>query len=192
MNRRTFGKLWMSAAAAVAAPALTARAIAVGNDAGSGIPTSAETQATAAPAPVADDGQLRSEFLLELVIERGPANSVGSLGVSRIVVPVAGGTFEGPKLKGTIVAPSGDWIVARPDGSSVLDLRVVLQTEDSQKIYMTARGVAFTQPSGALYARNQPVFETGAAKYLWLNNVVAVGVYRPVPGKVTYRIYSVL
>jgi hypothetical protein len=31
-----------------------------------------------------------------------------------------------------------------------------------------------------------------ATKYLWLNNVVAVGVYRPMPEKVAYRIYRIL
>jgi hypothetical protein len=36
------------------------------------------------------------------------------------------------------------------------------------------------------------MFETGATKYLWLNNVVAVGVYRPMPEKVAYRIYRIL
>jgi len=36
------------------------------------------------------------------------------------------------------------------------------------------------------------MFETGAAKGFWLNNVVAVGVYRPMPEKVVYRIYRIL
>ena len=31
-----------------------------------------------------------------------------------------------------------------------------------------------------------------AAKYAWLNNVVAVGVYRPDLGKIAYRIYRIL
>jgi hypothetical protein len=40
--------------------------------------------------------------------------------------------------------------------------------------------------------RIQPLFETGAAKYAWINNVVAVGVYRPMPGKIAYRVYRIL
>ena len=143
-------------------------------------------------APAAEGDKLQSELLLDLVLDRGPANNVGSVGVNRVVVPVSGGTFEGPKLKGTVVGPGGDWIVVRPDGSSVLDIRIVLQTDDNQKIYMTCRGIAYSLPDGTLYARILPVFETGAAKYAWLNNVVAVGVYRPMPGKVAYRIYRIL
>ena len=100
--------------------------------------------------------------------------------------------WRDPKLKGSIIGPSGDWIVARSDGSSVLDLRLLLQTDDAQKIYMACRGIAYTPPGGTLFARILPMFETGAAKYLWLNNIVAVGVYRPMPEKVAYRIFRIL
>jgi hypothetical protein len=175
----------LTAAAGVAAtPALIA-----GND-----PAKAATprDPQSAASTATPDDKLQSELLLDLVFDKGQANSVGSIGVNRVVVPVLGGTFEGPKLKGTVTGPGGDWIVVRPDGSSVLDLRILLQTDDAQKIYMTSRGIAYTTPEGALFARIQPVFETGAAKYTWLNNVVAVGVFRPVPGKVAYRIYRIL
>jgi hypothetical protein len=142
-----------------------------------------------APAP---DDTLKSEFLVDLVIETLPIHNVGAPGVNRVIVPVSGGTFAGPKLKGTIVAPGGDWISARPDGSSLLDVRLVLQTDDAQTIYMAWHGVSFTPPGGAQYARIVPMFETGAQKYAWLNHIVSVGVHRAMPGKVAYRIYQIL
>ena len=141
-------------------------------------------------APVEES--LQSELLFELVFEKGTSTNVGSPGGSKVIVPVSAGTFEGPKLKGTIVVPSGDAITVRSDGSSVLDLRLLLQTDDGQKILMTCRGIAYTAPDGALFARLQPLFETGAEKYSWLNKVVAVGVYRAMPGKIAYRIYRIL
>ena len=140
-------------------------------------------------AGAAADDVLQSEFLLDLVIETGSANV---LGADRVVVPVSGGTFEGPTLKGTIVSPGGDWIVCRPDGSMALDVRLVLQTDDAQKISMTWRGISYTPPGGTQYARILPLFETGAAKYDYMNHLVAVGVNRPMPGKVAYRIYRIL
>lgn len=126
------------------------------------------------------------------MLDTQPANSIGSLGVNRVVVPVSGGTFEGPRLKGTVVGPGGDWIIRRPDGSSVLDVRIILQTDDGQKIYMTHRGISYTPKDGEQYWRIVPVFETGAEKYVWINNVVAVGVHRTLPGKVAYRVYQIL
>jgi hypothetical protein len=139
-------------------------------------------------AAAADDDKLQSEFLLRLALQTRPPNAVGN----RLIVPVAGGTFEGPKLKGTIVEPSGDWIVKRADGANVLDVRLVLQTDDDQKIYMSWHGIAYPMQGGGLHARIAPVFETGAARYAWLNNVLAIGVYQPMPGKVSYRVYEIL
>ena len=68
----------------------------------------------------------------------------------------------------------------------------MLQTDDDQKISMTCRGIAYPTPGGTLHARILPLFETGSANYTWLNNVVSVGVYRSVPGKVSYRVYRIL
>lgn len=94
-------------------------------------------------------------------------------------------------LKGTVISPGGDWILERPDGSRVLDVRLLLQTDDAQSMYVSWRGIAYTPPGGELFARILPVFETGAPRYSWLNNVVAVGVYRG-GGKIAYRIYRIL
>lgn len=161
-------------------------------------PTKAEEQATATPAEAqspphpAGDDKLQSEFLLDLTLQVQTPQNLGSSDGGRLIVPVSGGTFAGPRLKGTIVPPGGDWIVQRPDGSRLLDVRLLLQTEDGQKIYVSWRGIAYTPPGGTLNSRILPVFETTAPKYAWLNNVVAVGVYRPDLGKIAYRIYRIL
>jgi len=143
ITRRAFGQLLTestgTAAALVAAASLDEVAFGQSD-------TGSAAAGTSSPVPTKEGDVLRFEFLLDLTIERGTPNSVGSPGSNRVVVPVAGGTFEGPKLKGKIVNPSGDWIVARPDGSSLLDLRAVLQTTDGQNIYMTSRGIAYAQP----------------------------------------------
>lgn len=135
---------------------------------------------------------LSSEFLLDLSLDVQPGHEIGSGGVGRLVVPVTGGLFAGPRLKGRITTPGGDWIVQRADGSRLLDVRLLMETDDGQTLYVSWRGIAYTAPSGALHARILPLFETGAPKYAWLNDVVAVGVYRPGAGKIAYRIYEIL
>lgn len=192
MTRRTFSRICTVAFGAAATPPLMTGEIAARTMAASAAGVGAGPRVGPSTAQDTDAGQLRSEFLLDLVFDRGPANNVGSQGVSLTVVPVAGGTFEGSGLKGKIVGPSGDWIVSRPDGSSLLDMRMVLQTDDDQKIALTWRGIAYVQQGGDLFARILPMFETGAEKYSWLNKIVSVGVYRPVAGKVGYRVYKIL
>jgi hypothetical protein len=137
----------------------------------------------------ADATDLRSEFLFDLAVTALPPAEIAP---DRIVVAVSGGSFEGPRLKGTVIGPAGDWMVQRHDGSRLLDVRALLQTDDGERVYMMFRGIAYTPPGGTLHARILPMFETGAAKYAWLNNVVAVGLYRPTAGKILYRVYEIL
>jgi hypothetical protein len=137
----------------------------------------------------ADTADLQSEFLFDLALTTQPPAEIGA---GLTVVAVASGTFDGPKMKGTVIGPAGDWIVQRHDGSRLLDVRALLQTDDGQRVYMNWRGIAYTPPGGKLYARILPMFVTDAAKYIWLNNVAAVGVYRPTAGKILYRVYEIL
>jgi len=126
LTRRTFAKLSVAAAATVVAPVFAAT----------------KPGDAASPAPTQDD-KLQSEFLLDLTLEAQPPHSLGSAGNGRLIVLVSGGTFEGPRLKGTIITPGGDWIEQRADGSRLLDVRILLQTEDAQMIYMSWRGIAY-------------------------------------------------
>ena len=167
VSRREFYTSGLAAMAALAA-----------NDATAG---PQQTAASSAPAP------LKTEFLMDIILDVAAPQNLGA----RRIVPVTGGTFEGPKLKGTAL-PGADWILARPDGVSELNVRVTLKTDDEQLIYITYRGLMFTPKGGELYWRTTPIFETGAAKYEWLNKIIAVGVGKTVPGKAAYSIYQVL
>jgi hypothetical protein len=146
-------------------------------------------------AQASDQPQLRSEFLMEFDIELdGPGKGsaeIGHLGAMMVPTAVTGGWFEGPKLKGRLVPPGGDWLIRRPDGSLVLDLRVTMQTEDGAKILMAYRGVSYSPKGGPFYLRITPVFETSAERYLWLNNIVSVGVSKR-PAASGYRVYQIL
>ena len=140
------------------------------------------TAAASGPAP------LKTEFLMDMILDVGAPQNLGT----RRIVPVTGGTFEGPKLKGTALPGGADWILVRPDGVSELNVRVTLRTDDDQLIYITYRGLLFTPKGGEQYWRTTPIFETGSAKYDWLTKIIAVGVGKNVPGKAAYSIYQVL
>jgi hypothetical protein len=159
-----------------------------------GLSGSALSGQTAATPPANQKPEL--QYLMEVALDlQGVGKGthvVGFPGGERVTVAVTGGTFEGPKLKGTVLTPGGDWLVRRPDGSSVLDVRVTLQTDDAQLIYMSYRGIMYTPKGGTQYWRTIPMFETGAEKYSWLNQIVCVGVGVPTPGKAVYRVFQVL
>jgi hypothetical protein len=88
------------------------------------------------------------------------------------VFPVTGGSFEGDRLRGKVVAGGGDWVTVRADGTFELDLRVTLETDDGALIHMTFTGV---RDDTNHYLRILPRFETAAPKYAFLNRLLAVG-----------------
>ena len=148
--------------------------------------TGAGGQPAAAPRPEA----LKSELLMDMILETQPAVQLGP----RTVVGVTGGTFEGPKLRGKVIGPGADWPLVINPTLRILDVRTILVTDDDQRIYMTYRGVIHTPPAGQgeRYWRTVPIFETDSKKYEWLTQSVFVGVSFQVPQRVSYRIFQIV
>ena len=90
-----------------------------------------------------------------------------------MIFPVTGGSFEGERLRGKVLAGGGDWVAAKADGTFDLDLRVTLETDDGALIHMTFTGV---RDDANDYLRTLPRFETAAPKYAFLNRLLAVGI----------------
>jgi Protein of unknown function (DUF3237) len=89
------------------------------------------------------------------------------------IFPVVGGSFEGDRLRGKVLAGGGDWVSARGDATLTLDLRVTLETDDGALIHMTFTGM---RDDANRYFRTVPRFETAEPKYAFLNRLLAVGI----------------
>jgi len=149
---------------------------------------------------------VRTRLLFTIKLVTGKPQLLGRTPAGeRRIVPVAGGSFEGERLSGTVEPGGSDWILARPDGSLRLDVRLTLKTDDGALIGMTYAGFRHGPPEvierlnrgeavdpSQYYFRTVPLFETAAPKYAWLNNIVAVALgHRPPEGPV-YRVFEVL
>ena len=74
---------------------------------------------------------IKHEPLFTATLNVGPPQLLGATpNGDRRIVQVQGGSFTGPRLNGTVLAGGGDWIVVRPDASTMLDVRLTLQTDD--------------------------------------------------------------
>lgn len=137
------------------------------------------------------ESALPVEHLFSITATLGKASLVGAGPAgNRVIVPVTGGTFAGPKMRGTIVENSGgDWVVSRPDGTAKLDVRITLATDDSAIIYMWYSGLLVPK-DGSRLLRTAPYFETADERYAWLNNVQGVATGESKPGAVTYEVYA--
>lgn len=93
----------------------------------------------------------------------------------RVTLPVTGGSFEGDRLRGKVLPGGADWTVKRSDGVMELDLRVTLETDDGALVYMSFAGIRDDGAPGGPYFHTTSRFETAAAKYAFLNLLLAVG-----------------
>ena len=117
---------------------------------------------------------INSRPLIVLRLATSATQEIGSTPQGNLTIfPVVGGSFEGDRLRGKVLAGGGDWVTARADGTFELDLRVTLETDDGALIYMTFSGV---RDDANRYLRTLPRFETAAPKYAFLNRLLAVGI----------------
>lgn len=116
---------------------------------------------------------INSRPLMVLRLATSATQDIGSTTEGTLTIfPVIGGSFEGERLRGKVVA-GGDWVKTRTDGTLTLDLRVTLETDDGGLIHMTFTGV---RDDANNYFRTAPRFETAATKYAFLNRLLAVGI----------------
>jgi hypothetical protein len=133
-------------------------------------------------------------------LELGQIENLGR----RRIIPITGGKFEGPQLKGQILNHGADWQLVLADGLAVIDTRYALKTDDEALIYLRTRG--FRHGPGevlAEIAKGHPVdptqyyfrvtmqFETSSSRYAWLNRMLAIGSAMRLGNAVVYDAYVV-
>ncbi len=122
----------------------------------------------------------------------------------RRVVPILGGTFEGPRLKGEVL-PGADWQIVRPDGVLELEARYALRTHDGALISMVNRCLRRASPEvmarlnagqpvdrSEVYFRTTPTFETAHADYAWLMDSIFLGSGERKAAQVVINFWAVL
>lgn len=107
---------------------------------------------------------------------------------TRLISTAGPGTFEGERLRGKVLPNGGDWILVDNEDVWHMDVRLLLETEDSALIYVQYHGLFVmnetmraalagggTTSYGDGYFMIRPRFETGDPRYRWLNRLAAVG-----------------
>ncbi len=148
------------------------------------------------------------QFVFEIRIDVTPGKllELGAVakGVKKIV-PILGGQFEGPGIKGTILPGGYDWQFVRPDGVAEMDARYVLKTDDGVLITVVNRCLRHGTPEAMqkiadgefagraeYYFRTTPIFETASAKYDWLNRHIFIANGIRKPNEVLIQVWQVL
>lgn len=114
------------------------------------------------------------EFVMQLKVSTSGFFRVGDTphGV-RQYIPISGGTFEGPRLKGTVLSGGADYQMATK-GRTELEAIYNIKTDDGVIIHVRNRGI-ISSADGRHYFFTEPHFEAPLdSKYAWLNNAIFV------------------
>ena len=138
------------------------------------------TASLSAKAQTADNATIpgpETEFVMQLKVKLDAPYVVGETPHGRrTVIPITGGTFEGPLLKGTIIPGGADWQLAK-GGRTELEAIYSIKTDDGVYIHIRNRGII----SGGVDEKGQPSFYFKAtpqfeapedSRYAWLNNAL--------------------
>jgi len=146
------------------------------------------------------------EFAFEAVAEIGAPQDLGMMPHGRRrIIPVLGGRFEGPQIRGRILPGGADWQILRADGSAELDARYTLETDRGALIYVANRGLRHGPPEvleqlnagqtvdpRLYYFRTVAQFESGAPECGWLLRSIFIGTAERYPDKVKVRFWKLL
>jgi len=122
----------------------------------------------------------------------------------RRIIPITGGTFEGPEIRGRVLAGGADWQIVRADGLSELDTRYALRTDRGSLVYIQNAGMRHAaedvtrkllagepvDPS-LVYFRTVPTFETSAPELQWLTRAIFIGIGERHPKEVIIHVWKV-
>ena len=150
--------------------------------------------------------EMRTRPLFAMRLTVGEILAVGQTpNANRHVGLVTGGRFEGERLSGDVLGGGSDWQALRPDGSTTLDVRLHLKTDDGALILVRYRGLrhgpaevmqrlASGEPvdPGEYYFRINPMFETASETYGWLNRILAIGTGHRFSDGPIYNLFEVL
>lgn len=120
----------------------------------------------------------KSEFMWDAKVKIANMINVGESkrGVVR-VIPITGGTFAGPNIKGEVLSGGEDSQLVRPDGDTELNARYLLKTDDGYVILVTNKALIHTDAkTNAFYCKS--VLDLEAPKnspYDYLNHAIFIG-----------------
>ena len=125
-----------------------------------------------------DFKDFKTEFMWEAKVKIANTINVGESkrGINR-VIPITGGTFAGPKIKGEVLFGGEDSQLVRPDGDTELNARYLLKTNDGHVIQIFNKALIHTDAkTKAFYCKS--VLDIEAPKdspYEYLNHAIFIG-----------------
>ena len=148
---------------------------------------------------------IQTEFLFTITLDV-PVIALGDTPYGgRRIACFGAGSFEGPKLNGTVLPGGGGWMLRRRDEVLEVDVRIVLQTDDQQLIYTSWKGLRHGPKEvidrlnrgevvdpASYYFRTTPYFETSSEKHAWMNRICSIAIGSREGDRRVFEVFQVL
>lgn len=140
-----------------------------------------------------------ARHLWDAKVEIGDVTELGTTKHgTRRMIPITGGTFEGPNIKGVVLPGGADFQLTRADGDTEFEARYMVKTHDGVAIQVTNRVLYHLPKTGdnpQPYLRSVIQLEAPSnSTYDYLNHAIFMGtleVPKPNPGEKPYVIIGV-
>jgi hypothetical protein len=151
-----------------------------------GVPALAGAAQTAPPSPAMPAGIRvpKCELVYECDATLLPAIEMGkTVEGQRRIIPITGGTVQGPRIRGELLSGGYDWNLSRSDGAGSVEAAYYIKTDDGVLIRIVNVGVSAGGPpppvdekaSELFFMFTHPSFEAPVGKYDWMNRAMFVG-----------------
>ena len=101
----------------------------------------------------------------------------------RWMIDILGGSFEGPRLRGSVLAGGADRQLLRPDGIKLLDALYEMQTDDGAVLTVHNQVLIDDVPPAPRYARSVVKITAPDGPHAWLNRRMFGGTLTPLAPK---------
>lgn len=128
-----------------------------------------------------------------VVIDVGTVHDVGKTGFGhRGIGDITAARWEGERLNAKLVgSAAADWALTSEDGLVAVDVRMTLETDDGELVYVSYTGL-MDKLAEAAPIRTAIRFETAAPDYQWLTRTLGVGEGRFDGERVRYKVYALM
>lgn len=122
----------------------------------------------------------------------------------RRLIPILGGTVEGPLLRGRVLPGGADHQILRTATLTELDARYALETDEGERIAVHNMGIrsgaeedidALVRgedvPADRVYFRSQPRLSSAASRLAWMNERLFLGSGKRLPNSIELDIYQI-
>jgi Protein of unknown function (DUF3237) len=165
-----------------------------------------ERDTIAAETPAMTESVPKLEFIFAARVTVDRPQEIGDVAKgARRIVPITGGDFSGPDIRGEVLPGGADWQILRGDGVAELEARYTLRSEDDALIYVRNQALRHGPPEvlaalaagrpvapDSYYFRGATSFETSAPRYLWLTRYIIVCTGHREPARVNLQFFQLL